>query len=810
MNSKQNNSKAQDAEKFDIFLSYSRKDTSEAMLLKSAIQSLGYSVFYDQDVLEGDSNWRRTIARNIDCCSAIVFLRTENSVLSKWCQKEVNIADESERTILPVAFLRDQAHLPNSEELKLTLQPLQTTCISDFSTIAGIKKDLQSALEKAVGRPEKKPNSLLITEFLNSAAENLSVRYKKFLEMIGSEMLSADIDNNKFSLKMRVVFGDIPADLCIALNKISKRSDCYANCREHNQCPFYNAKDQTEYSVEAYVDFIDRARKSHISDLLEAVIGRGNDAGSSKWCGNLGIKYFFRERILPQCSVNESNDFQAVLIWLEKAVSFYDTMTAKLQKYIEFTSDVCEIFRDKKLISAVLNDTANPAGSAAVWELNDRYDHRKRLHFFKKDPTVQPPLEDLGKLCSVAIQYPEALKIKLEKITGDGITVKLFKYELDKYVSQTLFYQFSDWQSSNDEDRKKLIRQRIEEAVKKLLAQKCGNKFSALPCYLHDELAVFIKANPSLYWSVSQYSPSTISIWGYFFRNESDNFQQVCFAIDLTYHPGAKSTGPKTISWKPRIISDYIKSEQDETKLSEITGFPIAGRTLSDECDNSDADSPDELTSLHRQCRAAFTETTQCLQNIHNKVYDIYRALSKIDATLGKWKPHKAATILRLDSTRSSYVDGYLNNEVCWEYYLSPGTRVCRRLHSLKKTEYPVMFCIRFYSAGAQDASVGWCADHDFNLLSAREKELFWCYILSHFPEEVRDLFTYHKNAIFLKDEQSDPAEKKAKLFKTADELQKLLKSWQDTEKNSVSLMDQMFAVIEKAVIDFKIQTVTQ
>ena len=85
---------------YDIFFSYSRKDSQTAMLIKSAIQSLGYSVFYDQDILEGDSNWRATIVKNIANCSALVFFRTQHSVESKWCTREVNIADEADKTIV--------------------------------------------------------------------------------------------------------------------------------------------------------------------------------------------------------------------------------------------------------------------------------------------------------------------------------------------------------------------------------------------------------------------------------------------------------------------------------------------------------------------------------------------------------------------------------------------------------------------------------------------------------------------------------------------------------------------------------------
>ena len=216
-NERQNNKET--AEHYDVFLSYSRKDTQTAMLLKFAIQSLGYTVFYDQDILEGDSNWRATIAKNIDNCSGLVFFRTSNSVASKWCQREVNIADESGKIILPVAYRRDQTALPVSDDLKAALSSLQTTLISDSPSIPDLKNELQTALKNSIGTPAEKENSLLLTEFILPAAQNLSLRYHSLFEYIGADDISADISDWQISLKWRLKLGDERANIVIVLNK---------------------------------------------------------------------------------------------------------------------------------------------------------------------------------------------------------------------------------------------------------------------------------------------------------------------------------------------------------------------------------------------------------------------------------------------------------------------------------------------------------------------------------------------------------------------------------------------------------------
>ena len=235
-----------ETQQYDVFFSYSRKDAAAAMLIKSAIQSLGYTVFYDQDVLEGDADWRATIARSIDCCSGVVFLRTGHSVESGYCQREVLYAGDSGKSILPVAFRRDQADLPNSDQLKLLLQPLQTTFISDLPTIAELKNALRPALEKAVGEPQGKENSLLLTDLMATAADNLNSRFKDFFEEIQARRIESDVLNDRLSFIWPFVLGDEQAKLCISLNRFSKRPVCYANCKKKKECPFFVEKDRQE------------------------------------------------------------------------------------------------------------------------------------------------------------------------------------------------------------------------------------------------------------------------------------------------------------------------------------------------------------------------------------------------------------------------------------------------------------------------------------------------------------------------------------------------------------------------------------
>lgn len=247
-----------DSQHYDVFLSYSHNDSAAAMKLKTAMQSLGYTVFYDQDSLEGSSNWKEAIAKSIANCKTLVFLQTADSVESKWCQREVNIADDLGKKILPVAFRSNQENLPSSDKIKLALASQQTSFISDSPTVDDLKNELKAALNKVIDISPVKENGLLPGDLILAATENISSRYRSLFEYIKAEKISADITAWQISLKWRLTIGDESANIVIALNKYSKRPKCYGNCSKEKKgtCPLYAEKDRKEYSMEAYLEFI--------------------------------------------------------------------------------------------------------------------------------------------------------------------------------------------------------------------------------------------------------------------------------------------------------------------------------------------------------------------------------------------------------------------------------------------------------------------------------------------------------------------------------------------------------------------------
>ena len=110
----------------DIFISYSRKDSEQANLLAELLSSAGLSCWIDRQGIDVATSWSGEIVDAIDACSAFVVLLSPNSVESKNVVREVSLAFEKNKKILPldlepVALTRDlQYHLAGIQRAPMT------------------------------------------------------------------------------------------------------------------------------------------------------------------------------------------------------------------------------------------------------------------------------------------------------------------------------------------------------------------------------------------------------------------------------------------------------------------------------------------------------------------------------------------------------------------------------------------------------------------------------------------------------------------------------------------------------------------
>lgn len=90
--------------KFDLFISYSRRDFDEVSSIlekiKTAIPNLSY--WFDIDGIESGDEFEDKIISAIDNSSYVLFALSENSIESQWTKDEVMYAKNTDKKVIPV------------------------------------------------------------------------------------------------------------------------------------------------------------------------------------------------------------------------------------------------------------------------------------------------------------------------------------------------------------------------------------------------------------------------------------------------------------------------------------------------------------------------------------------------------------------------------------------------------------------------------------------------------------------------------------------------------------------------------------
>ncbi len=86
---------------YDVFISYSRKDSAQANSLCKALDEAGISYWIDRNNIQGSASFAKEISQCIRHCKVVLFIASANSASSIWTTKEVVYALEYEKTIVP-------------------------------------------------------------------------------------------------------------------------------------------------------------------------------------------------------------------------------------------------------------------------------------------------------------------------------------------------------------------------------------------------------------------------------------------------------------------------------------------------------------------------------------------------------------------------------------------------------------------------------------------------------------------------------------------------------------------------------------
>jgi len=105
----------------EVFTSYSRRDTERVDQVVEEMKESGLSVWIDREAIQAGNQWRVQIVQAIDTCDAFVLMLSPNSAASDNVRKEIDLAQDSGRTIF--AMLLEPVKLP--AEIRYQLAGLQ-------------------------------------------------------------------------------------------------------------------------------------------------------------------------------------------------------------------------------------------------------------------------------------------------------------------------------------------------------------------------------------------------------------------------------------------------------------------------------------------------------------------------------------------------------------------------------------------------------------------------------------------------------------------------------------------------------------
>ncbi len=133
-----------------VFLSYSRRDTPFLDRLGADLEARGFDTWRDTDDIEGGEQWRSTIVDALGAASTVVLLLSPSSVESVNVAREIALADELKKRVLPVT-IADGVKLDGA--LQYTLAGTQTIDLREPGYAAGFAQ-LVRALELTPQPPE--------------------------------------------------------------------------------------------------------------------------------------------------------------------------------------------------------------------------------------------------------------------------------------------------------------------------------------------------------------------------------------------------------------------------------------------------------------------------------------------------------------------------------------------------------------------------------------------------------------------------------------------------------------------------------
>ena len=182
--------------KYDVFISYSRKDTDTANRICAALEHQGISYFIDRQGIGGGQEFPEVLADAIVGCRIMLYIASSNSYRSKFTNNEIAFAfnEKSKGSILP--YIIDGSRLPTSQRFifasvnirTLKEHPIDTILMQDLCQLLGRKyKEITKDTEQnTVKKNSEQNHEKNINSTKSTFSNNVGQFIGKIIDFIGT------------------------------------------------------------------------------------------------------------------------------------------------------------------------------------------------------------------------------------------------------------------------------------------------------------------------------------------------------------------------------------------------------------------------------------------------------------------------------------------------------------------------------------------------------------------------------------------------------------------------------------------------
>ena len=163
---------------YDIFISYSRKDTAIVDQFVRSLTDAGYRVWIDRIGIYSGDQFATNIVEAIENSKILLFFSSASSNESEWTVREIYYALSEHKTIIPIKI--DNAKYDKRIALNLSLVDFIQYQKNDFSSAA---ERLIASVAKHLGKPEVTAESNSSTTTTTSAPSQHGMSYEEIFSL---------------------------------------------------------------------------------------------------------------------------------------------------------------------------------------------------------------------------------------------------------------------------------------------------------------------------------------------------------------------------------------------------------------------------------------------------------------------------------------------------------------------------------------------------------------------------------------------------------------------------------------------------